>query len=42
MGGFDFFIPQWTLWYLVALMMFQLLLPLFETDNKKKQAGFLI
>ena len=23
-------------------MMFQLLLPLFETDNKKKQAGFLI
>ena len=42
MGGFDFFIPQWTLWYLVALMMFQLLLPLFETDSKKKQAGFLI
>ena len=42
MGGFDFFTPQWTLWYLVALMAFQLLLPVFETDDRKKQRAFLL
>ena len=42
MGGFDFFTPQWTLWYLIALMAFQLLLPVFETDDGKKQGAFLL
>ncbi len=42
MGRFDLFTPQWTLWYLLALMAFQLLLPVFDTDNKKKQGGFLL
>lgn len=42
MGGFDFFTPQWTLWYLVALMAFQLLLPVFDTDDRKKQGAFLL
>ena len=42
MGGFDLFTPQWTLWYLLALMAFQLLLPVFDTDDRKKQGGFLL
>ena len=42
MGGFDFFTPQWTLWYLLALMAYQLLLPLFDTEDRKKQGMFLL
>ncbi len=38
----DIFTPQWTLWYLVALMIFQLLLPVFDTENRKHQLAFLL
>ncbi len=38
----DIFVPNWTMWYLVALMVYQLLIPVFDTDNRKKQLGFLI
>lgn len=38
----QFFTPVWTLWYLMAIMIFQLFLPVFDTEKKKKQAGFLI
>ncbi|MCD8156994.1 MAG: acyltransferase [Clostridiales bacterium] len=38
----DLFTPRWTLWYLVVLMAYQLLIPLFDTESKKRQLGFLI
>ncbi len=38
----NIFVPNWTMWYLVALMVYQLLIPLFDTDNRKRQMGFLI
>ncbi len=38
----DLFPPKWTLWYLVALMLFQLLIPLFDTENRKKRVGLLV
>lgn len=38
----DLFTPRWTLWYLVVLMMYQLLIPLIDTKNRKHQAGFLL
>lgn len=37
----QFLKPEWTLWYLMALMVFQLLLPVFDTDRLKKQIVFL-
>ncbi|MCD8365509.1 MAG: acyltransferase family protein [Clostridiales bacterium] len=38
----DLFTPRWTLWYLVVLMIYQLLIPLFDTESRKRQTGFLI
>ncbi len=38
----DLFTPRWTLWYLVVLMMYQLLIPLIDTKSKKHQLGFLL
>ncbi|MCC8152533.1 MAG: acyltransferase family protein [Lachnospiraceae bacterium] len=38
----DLFTPRWTLWYLVVLMAYQLLIPLIDTENRKHQLGFLI
>jgi len=38
----DLFTPRWTLWYLVVLMIYQLLIPLIDTDRKKHQLGFLV
>lgn len=35
---FQLFTPRWTLWYLMALMIYQLLLPLFEARSRA-QAG---
>ncbi|MCC8142256.1 MAG: acyltransferase family protein [Lachnospiraceae bacterium] len=37
----DIFTPQWTLWYLLALMFMQLLIPVFDTDNRKRQIAFI-
>ncbi len=38
----DLFPPKWTLWYLIALMLYQLLIPLFDTENRRKQLGLLL
>ena len=34
---FQFTTPYWILWYMLACIYYQLLLPLFDTDDKKKQ-----
>lgn len=34
---FQLFYPMWTLWYLVAMILYGILLPLFDTDDRKKQ-----
>lgn len=34
----QFFTPRYTLWYLLAIMAYQLLLPLISTDNKRHRA----
>ncbi len=34
---FQLFEPAWTLWYLMALMIFSLLLPLLDTRDEKKR-----
>ena len=33
---FQLFTPRWTLWYLMALMIYQLMLPLFETEDRAR------
>ena len=33
----QFTTPYWLLWYMLACICYQLLLPLFDTDNKSKQ-----
>ncbi len=38
----DIFAPNWTMWYLVALMIYQLLIPLFDTEKRNRQVGFLV
>lgn len=35
--NFQFTTPYWLLWYMLACIYYQLLLPLFDTDNKRKQ-----
>lgn len=39
---FQLFTPCWTLWYLLALIIYQLLLPVFTTDNRKHRLYFMI
>lgn len=39
LGRLQFTIPQWTLWYLLSVMIFQLLLPAFDVDDIRRQAG---
>ena len=34
---FQFTTPYWLLWYMLVCIYYQLLLPLFDTDDKKKQ-----
>lgn len=34
---FQLFKPEWTLWYLMALILYSLIIPLFDTDDRKKQ-----
>ena len=34
---FQIFEPAWTLWYLMALMVYSLILPLLDTGDEKKQ-----
>lgn len=34
---FQFTTPYWLLWYMLACIFYQLLLPLFDTDHKNKQ-----
>ncbi len=34
---FQLFTPKWTLWYLMAMILFSIILPIFNTDNKRKQ-----
>ena len=40
--AFQLFTPRWTLWYLLALMAYHLLLPLLETDDRRKMARNLL
>lgn len=35
--NFQFTTPYWLLWYMLACIYYQLLLPLFDTDDKGKQ-----
>ena len=42
MPNIQFFKPRWTLWYLVALMLYQLLIPIFETKSKGYRIFYLI
>lgn len=35
--AFQFTTPFWILWYILVCIYYQLLLPLFDTDDKKKQ-----
>ncbi len=37
----DYLTPRWTLWYIVVIMLCQLLIPLFDTDDRKMQAVYL-
>lgn len=34
---FQLFKPEWTLWYLMALILYSLILPILDTTEKKKQ-----
>ena len=34
---FQLFKPEWTLWYLMALILYSLITPILDTDDKKKQ-----
>lgn len=38
----QFFTPRWTLWYLVAMIIYQLLLPVFDTKNKRHRVAYLL
>ena len=38
----QFFTPQWTLWYLFALIVYQLMIPIFDTPVKKRRIVYLI
>ena len=38
----QFFTPRWTLWYLMAMIIYQLLLPVFDTKNKRHRVAYLI
>lgn len=40
--SFQLFTPRFTLWYLVAIMAYQLLLPVFDTKNVRHRAAFLV
>ena len=40
--AFQLFTPRWTLWYLLALMVYQLFLPLLDTDDPRKMARNLL
>ncbi len=40
--AFTFTTPYWLLWYMVACIFYQLILPLFDTNNKVKQIIVLI
>lgn len=39
--GLQFFTPRFTLWYLMAMMAYQLLIPLFETNKPRRMLEFL-
>ena len=39
---FQFTTPYWLLWYMLACMYYQLLLPLFDTNDKRKQITVII
>lgn len=39
---FQLFTPRWTLWYLLALIVFGVMLPLFESDSRKVQCRNII
>lgn len=39
---FQLFFPLWTLWYLLALILYNILLPTFDTADPKKQIRNLI
>ena len=34
---FQIFDPEWSLWYLMALMIYSLILPVLDTDDRRKQ-----
>ncbi|MCD8301234.1 MAG: acyltransferase family protein [Clostridiales bacterium] len=34
--------PRWTLWYIVVIMLYQLLIPLFDTGDRRMQAVYMI
>lgn len=38
----QFFTPRWTLWYLFAMIIYQLLLPVFDTENRKHRLAYLL
>jgi fucose 4-O-acetylase-like acetyltransferase len=38
----QFFTPRWTLWYLFAIMVYQLLLPVFDTENRRHRIAYLV
>lgn len=38
----QFFTPRWTLWYLFAMIIYQLLLPVFDTQNKNHRIAYII
>lgn len=40
--AFQMFTPRWTLWYLLVLMAYQLLLPLFDTEDRKRMVWNLL
>ena len=35
--AFQLFFPMWTLWYLLAMILYNILLPVFDTGDHKKQ-----
>lgn len=38
----QFFTPRWTLWYLFAMIVYQLLLPVFDTPNRRHRIAYLV
>lgn len=34
---FQLFFPMWTLWYLLAMILYNILLPVFDTGDRRKQ-----